>query len=461
MAEIDAVFKAYDIRGVYPTQIDEDLAWKIGHATAQFLRSLLSGYDRGQTAANRLVVGRDMRTHSDPLAENLIEGILGTGAGCVDIGMVDTPQIYFAVNHLGSCGGIQVTASHNPPQYNGFKISGLKARPIGENTGLKEIKHIVSTLRRTPPVGGGEVVQKVDLWEPYRQHVLKFLKLRRKLKVVIDASNGMAGKMVPAIFEGLDDLEIIPLNFEITGSFVHPPNPLVEANLQMLKDAVKQHKADFGVCFDGDADRCMFVDERATTISCDLITALLARHFLTNNPGSMVVYDLRSSRVVAEEVKAAGGVPRRERVGHAFMKKAMADGHGIFGGELSGHFYFRDNYNADSGAIVFAVACSVLSAEEAAVSERIAPLRRYAGSGEINFEVRDKAAKMREVEQTFSDAEIDHLDGVTVSYPDWWANVRPSNTEPLLRLVAEAKDETLLKEKVRQLEDILGKPVKH
>ncbi|NQU75431.1 MAG: phosphomannomutase/phosphoglucomutase, partial [Planctomycetes bacterium] len=390
MAEIDLVFKAYDIRGVYPTQIDEDLAWKVGHATGQFLRSLLCGYDRGQTSANRLVVGRDMRTHSEGLAKNLIEGITASGAGCVDIGMVDTPMVYFAINHLGSCGGVEVTASHNPPHYNGFKISGQKARPVGENTGLKEIKHIVSTLRKTPPIDTVPVVQKVDLWGEYRQHVQKFLKLPRKLKVVVDASNGMAGKMVPSVFEGTE-LQIVPINFEITGSFVHPPNPLVEANLEMTKEAVLKHKADFGVCFDGDADRCMIVDEKGQTVGCDLITALLARHFLVNNPGSTVVYDLRSSRVVAEEIKAAGGIPRRERVGHAFMKKALADKHGIFGGELSGHFYFRDNFNADSGAIAFAVIASVVSTGSVPLSERIAPLHRYRSSGELNFEVPDKA----------------------------------------------------------------------
>ncbi len=460
MADIDAVFKAYDIRGLYGDQIDEDLAWKIGNGAAQFLRTHLSGYDRGQASANRIVVGRDMRTHSEPLAASLIEGVTASGAGCVDIGMVDTPMVYFAINHLGSCGGVQVTASHNPPEYNGFKISGLKARPIGANTGLKEIQHIVSTMRRMPPVDTPKQVLHVELWDAYREHVHNFLKLPRKLKVVVDASNGMAGKMIPAVFNGTD-IEIIPLNFEITGRFVHPPNPLVEANLQMTKDAVVEHGADLGVCFDGDADRCMFVDETGRTIGCDLITALLARHFLASNPGSVIVYDLRSSRVVAEEIKAAGGVPRRERVGHAFMKKALADAHGVFGGELSGHFYFRDNFNADSGAIVFAVACSVLAAGDEPISERIAPLRRYSASGEMNFKVADKEAVMAKLADTFSDGEIDHLDGVSIAYPDWWLNVRPSNTEPLLRLNLEAADDAAVAAKLETLAPLLGEPVDH
>jgi phosphomannomutase len=254
---------------------------------------------------------------------------------------------------------------------------------------------------------------------------------------------------------------VIPINFEITGSFVHPPNPLIEANLQQTKDGVKKHKADFGVCFDGDADRCMFVDETGATVPCDLVTALLARHFLAGNRGAAVIYDLRSSRVVAEEIRAAGGVPRRERVGHAFMKKALSDSHGVFGGELSGHFYFRDNYNADSGAIVLAVMCSVMAGGPATLSERIAPLRRYVSSGEINFQVADKKEKMELIEKTFSDGQIDHLDGVTVSYDDWWLNVRPSNTEPLLRLNMEAKDKASMEAHLAQVTKLLGKPVSH
>jgi len=458
MDNLEKVFKAYDIRGVYPTQINEDLAWKVGHAAGQFLRSLLSGYDRGQASANRLVVGRDMRPHSEPLAQNLIQGILASGLSCVDVGMCDTPMIYFAVNHLGTCGGIQVTASHNPMEYNGFKISGQKARPVGENTGLTEIRHLVSTLRRTPQAPTNARVQTVDLWEPYRRHVLNFLKLSRPLRVVVDASNGMAGKMMPAIFDGTE-LELLPLNYEIGKGFAHPPNPLIEANLQQVRAAVREHKADFGICFDGDADRCMFVDESGQIVRCDHITALLARHFLELVPGATIVYDLRSSRVVPEEIRAAGGVPRRERVGHAFMKKAMADAHGVFGGELSGHFYFRDNYNADSGAIVFAVVASVVSVQDRPMSELIAPLKRFVQSGEINFRVQDKQEMIERLAREFSDGEIDHLDGITVQYADWWFNVRPSNTEPLLRLNLEAKDSKLLKEKLRHLCSLLGEPV--
>ena len=460
MSTIEKVFKAYDVRGIYGDEIDEDLAWKIGHASAQFLRSLLSGYERGQASANRIVVGRDMRPHSEPLVAAMKQGITASGTGCIDLGLCDTPMVYFAINHLGACGGIQVTASHNPIEYNGFKISGYKARPVGRDTGLAEIQHIVSALRRMPATASLAAVQEVNLWDDYRAHILKFLKTPRRLKVVVDASNGMAGKMFPEVFRDVN-VEIIPLNFEIGKGFSHPPNPLVEANLRQLKDAVLAEKADLGICMDGDADRCMFVDEKARTVRCDLMTALLCEHFLREAPGSMVVYDLRSSRAVPEEIRAAGGVPRRERVGHAFMKKTMADGHGIFGGELSGHFYFRDNYNADSGAIAFATAVTVIASQDKPFSELIAPLQRYSHSGEINFQVDDKEGKMNEIAEAFDDAEVDWLDGVTCQYEDWWCNIRPSNTEPLLRLSLEAKDEALMSEKLDVLKGMLGEPVAH
>ena len=458
MNKLESVFKAYDIRGIYPEQVNEELAWKVGYAAGQFLRTLLSGYDRGQASANRLVIGQDMRPHSPALAGALMTGVLASGLSCVDVGLIDTPLIYFAINHLGACGGIQVTASHNPVEYNGFKLSGQKARPVGENTGLKEIRHIVSTIRGTQPSDPHAQIQKVDLWDAYRKHVQDFLRLSRPLKVVVDASNGSAGKMVPAVF-GKTDLEIVALNFEIGQGFAHSLNPLKEEALRQLHQAVIENKADFGVCFDGDADRCVFVDERGEPIGSDLITALLATHFLSMHPGRTIVYDLRSSRIVPEEIRASGGIPRRERVGHAFIKKAMADSHAIFGGELSGHFYFRDNYNADSGAIAFAVMASVVSNAEGPLSGLVAPLKKYVQSGEVNFRVEDKKKKMDELAAKYDDAEIDHLDGVTLQYEKWWVNVRPSNTEPLLRMNLEAADQKLLKEKLAEVESLLGKPV--
>lgn len=455
-----SIFKAYDIRGVYPDQLDEDAAWKIGHAAAQFLRSLLRGYERGSANTQSVVVGRDMRRHSPSVSAALIQGMTASGANVIDIGMIDTPQIYFAINHLDTCGGVQTTASHNPAQYNGFKISGLQARPISGETGLQEIKHIATSLQHTKAAGQGQVITK-DLTEPYRRHVLSFLSSNiRKLKIAIDASNGMAGKWVPAIF-GQAGVEIIPLNFEHNGTFKHDPNPLVEANLTELKRAVIDHQADVGVCFDGDADRLIIVDENGRTIGCDIITALLAGYFLQKNPKATVVYDLRSSWVVKEEVLAKGGQPRRERVGHAFMKKALKDSKGVFGGELSGHFYYRDNYFADSGLITLAHMINVLSAATKPVSELVKPLQRYSASGEKNFEVEDKKAMMEQLARNYHDAEIDTLDGVTVQYKDWWFNCRPSNTEPLLRLNVEAKTQELLARQMSELQGLLGDPVAH
>jgi len=455
-----AIFKAYDIRGIYPDQINEEDAWKIGSATAQFLRAMLTGYDRGQANAQSLCVGRDMRTHSEALAKAIIKGMNATGANVIDIGMIDTPQMYFAVNHLGTCGGVQVTASHNPAKYNGFKISGIQAKPVGADTGLKDIQHIAMAMPHTKGKGAG-AVEKRDLTAEYKNHILKFLRpSKAKLKIAIDASNGMAGKMVPAVFGGLP-VEIISINFEHKGKFKHEPNPLVEENLAEVKEAVRENNCHFGFCFDGDADRLMMVDEKGDTVTCDLMTALMVPYFLEKTPKSAVVYDLRSSRVVSEEIIKYGGTPRRERVGHAYMKKAMRDSHAVFGGELSGHFYYRDNYCTDSGLITLVHILNIVAAAKTPVSELIEPLRRYHASGEINFEVEDKQTRMEELARMYCDGQIDHLDGVTVSYKDWWFNCRPSNTEPLLRLNVEAKTKQMLEERLAEIGKLLGKPVAH
>lgn len=453
-----SIFKAYDVRGIYPDQVNEEAAWKIGCAAARFLPSLLRGFERGQASSQSICVGRDMRTHSPSIANALIEGMRSTGTDVIDIGMMDTPHMYFAINHLGTCGGVQVTASHNPAKYNGFKVSGLEAKPIGADTGLKDIEHIATALLHTKGKITGSLKQ-CDLTAEYKKHVLKFLKPKtKKMKIAIDASNGMAGKMVPLIFDGLP-AEIIEINFEHDGTFKHEPNPLVEKNLAQVKAAVKKHNCDLGFCFDGDADRLITIDEKGNTVSCDLTTALMAPYFLEKNPKATIVYDLRSSRIVAEEIIKHGGTPRRERVGHSFMKKALRDSHAVFGGELSGHFYYRDNFYADSGMITLVHMINIVSQADAPLSELIAPLRKYHNSGEMNFEVEDKQAKMNEFTKRYSDGQIDNLDGVTVGYKDWWFNCRPSNTEPLLRLNIEAKTEELLEEKLAEMTQQLGAPV--
>jgi len=304
-------------------------------------------------------------------------------------------------------------------------------------------------------------LEKKDLCEVYREFICGYLETPRPMKVVVDASNGMAGRWVPILFGEIPELRLVCLNMEHDGEFVHEPNPLVDANLQQTRDEVQASGANFGVCFDGDADRLMLVDEHAEIVRCDMTTALLAGEFLRREPGSTIVYDLRSSRVVAEEIRAAGGHPRRERVGHAFMKKALAESKGIFGGELSGHFYFKDNFFCDSGMLAFVHVVNVLTRTGKPLGELIAPLKRYSASGERNFENEDKDAAIKRLAEIFEDGKVDFLDGVTVQYEDWWFNVRKSNTEPLLRLNLEAKTPELMSEKLELVGKELGTPVDH
>ena len=414
-----------------------------------------------------VVVGRDMRTSSPSLAEALKMGVRDYGAHVVDVGMVDTPLVYFAINHLGCCGGVQVTASHNPANYNGFKVSGMKARPIGMTTGLDEVRRYAAVVDRDKRIPAGGREEQRGLWDAYRDHVLRFLDESlldgsKTIHVVIDASNGMAGTMIPEVFSKVRGLKITKLNFDnSTGEFVHEPNPLVEANLQQLQDKVRSTRADLGFCFDGDADRCVAVDEQAQIIGCDLLTAWLSSGFLQASPKSAVVYDLRSTKSLPEMITEAGGKAIKSRVGHVFMKQKMAEHNAVFGGELSGHFYFRDNFFADSGAIAFATAVSALARADGPLSEQIRPARRYAQSGEINFETEDKDAAIDDLVDAFPSAEIEELDGVTLDLGDWWFNVRSSNTEPLLRLNLEAPDRPAVNAYVEQVAQYLGRRVAH
>lgn len=455
---IETIFKAYDVRATYPSPLDESAAWKVGFSTAQFLQQTAQKQG-GVRLADTIAVGRDMRPHSPALAKALCDGIRAGGMNVIDVGMIDTSFIYFAVNHLDCIGGIQVTASHNPIEYNGFKISGPKAKPIGSASGLDEIKRIAASLTDTNAASKGRYEER-DLWPEYKKTVLRFLDLKRPLRVAIDASNGMGGKMLPAVFGDVPNLTIIPILFDITGSFVHDPNPLVEKNLRMLQDKMKQSPVDLGACFDGDADRCMFLDETGKSIGSDIVTALLAEDYLRQpaNKGAAIVYDLRSSHVVPDVVKALGGEPVRDRVGHAFIKKTMAEKQAIFGGELSGHIYFKDYYYADSAAVAFARVLSILSAQDKPLSKLISQYHRYSQSGEINFRVEDKDGAIRKLADTYAAAQIDYLDGITVDNGDWWFNVRKSNTEPLLRLNLEAKTAKEVEQRLAELQPILGEP---
>lgn len=461
------VFKAYDVRGKYPDPLNEAMAWKIGFGCARYL--IEQAEEAGDTSpmARNIVVGHDMRKHSPSLRDALCRGMGDAGAGVIDVGKVDTPFVYFAINRLDCAGGVQVTASHNPPDYNGFKVSKRKAKPVGEATGLSQIREYAALADEQKTESRAGTIESRDLWEAYREHVLSFLDMGGKsMKVAIDASNGMAGTMVPKVFEGVEGLQIEKLYFDnSTGEFVHEPNPLVPSNLIDLQQKVQDTGADFGICFDGDADRLIVVDEKGGIVGCDHLTAMLTGHFLKEKPGGAVAYDLRSSKALEEAIEKAGGKPVRSRVGHVFMKAALAEHGGVFGGELSGHFYFADNFNADSGAIAMASVLTVLAEQGRPVSELIAPIARYAQSGERNFEVEDKDAAMEEIREAYEGrGEIDSLDGVTVDCFDsegWWCNIRKSNTEPLLRLNMEATDEATLEKMLAEVTPMLGEPVAH
>lgn len=470
------VFKAYDIRGTYPDLLNEAMARQIGFGASKFLLADAAKAGEGSPMMKNLVVGRDMRKSSPSLTDALIKGITDQGGHVLDVGMVDTSFIYFAINHLDCAGGVMVTASHNPPQYNGFKISKRRAKPVGEQSGLAEIRKFAATVDFTNNfVSANGRSEKRDLWDAYRKHVLGFLdiskrKSKKPIKCIIDASNGMAGTMIPKVFgkkgAGVDGLEIVEINFDNSkGEFVHEPNPLVASNVKMTQDAVIAQKADVGFCYDGDADRCVVVDEKGRIVGCDHLTVVLGKHFLLTNPGAAIVYDLRSTKAVSEDIAKAGGKPVRGRVGHVFLKAALADNHAVFGGELSGHFYFRDNFNADSGVIAMCTVLTVMAETGKTVSELIKPVARYAQSGEINFQIEDKDAALRNLKDEYADVgDIDELDGVTIdcwAKQGWWCNVRKSNTEPLLRLNLEAKDDKALQATMKKIAPMLGHKVDH
>lgn len=459
---IERIFKAYDIRATYPDMINEDTAWKVGYATALLFQRSRGAMTIGPTVKmeDTIAVGRDMRAHSPSLSAALSEGIRAAGMNVIELGPVDTPFVYFAVNHLDCVGGIQVTGSHSPAQYAGFKLTGPRAKPIGNSSGLEDIRRIASTLR-VGKTGLRGSVQTMDLWSEYRRHVLQFLHLERKLRVAVDASNGMAGWMIPAIFDNIPELEIIPLLFETDGAFVHEPDPLNPANLQMLREKMAATTPDLGVCFDGDADRCVFMDEKGEAIGPDRITALIAKDLLSRpeNKGAAIIYDLRSSHVVPEEIAAAGGQARRDRCGHTFIKRTLTDTEALFAGEITGRYYFRDNFNTDSAAIAFAQVLSIISHQTLPISASINPLNRYIQSGELSFPTVDKDTRIRDLADRYRKFEIDYLDGITVDCGDWWFNVRKSNSRPVLRLNMECATAEMLAEKLAELKAFLGPDV--
>jgi len=438
------VFKAYDIRGTVPDQLDASLCWAIGAAVARF------------TGSPRILLVRDMRPSGEELSQAFADGVRALGSAVVDLGMASTDFLYFASGRLDAPGAM-FTASHNPAGYNGIKLCFAGARPIGRDTGLDEIERLTNAFLGEPPaVTSSGPIEHLDLLPEYADHVRSFVdrNVLRPLHVVADTANGMGGLVVPLVMEGLPfDVQI--LYPELDGSFPnHPADPIQPENLVDLQKAVLAAEADVGMAFDGDADRVFLVDEKAQPVSGSLTTALVAASMLDKHPGATVLYNLICSRVVPEVIAEHGGVAVRTRVGHSYIKQVMAETDAIFGGEHSGHYYYRDNYRADSGIITALLVLEMMSRSGSPLSDLLEPYRRYADSGEINTSVPDAVAVMEGVGrlEVEGGADIDRLDGVSVNHGDWWYNLRPSNTEPLLRLNVEAPDPD---ECARHVEEVL------
>jgi phosphomannomutase len=437
--DLDRIFKAYDVRGVVPDDLDAGLVRRIGAAFAAW------------SGAPRVAVGRDCRLSSPELSAALSEGAVSQGADVVDLGLASTDLLYFASGSL-DVPGIMLTASHNPKQYNGLKFCLAGAKPVGEETGLREIRVLVEGPEPEPAADPG-TIESLDLLDAYVDHVLSFVDVSamRPLTVVVDTANGMGGLVVPAVMAKLP-VTLHHLFAELDGTFPnHPADPIDPENQRDLKAAVLEFDADVGLAFDGDADRVFLIDERAQDVSGSLLTALVAAAMLDREPGAKVVHNLICSWTVPEVIREHGGVPIRARVGHSFIKQVMADTGAIFGGEHSGHYYFRENYRADSGLIAAVIALGELSASGGPLSALLSPLRRYAASGEINSRVDDARGRIEAIAEAFADGRQDRLDGLTVEFDDWWCNVRASNTEPLLRLNVEARTPELLEDRTHEV----------
>ena len=433
-------FKAYDVRGIYPSELDEEGAYAISRAFVEVFEP------------ERIAVGHDMRVSSPAMAEAAIRGAAEAGAEVLELGLVGTEMLYFAVGELGLDGGITVTASHNPKEYTGMKIVRGGALPVGGESGLLDIRDRALSLSDTTRGQTPGHVHRYDIWPEYVDRVLSFVDVDaiEPLKVVVDAANGMAGAMLPPVLERLPQVETVRCFFEPDGTFPnHAPNPLLPENREFIVRKTLEEKADFGVAFDGDADRCFFVDDAGEFVPGDFVTALFAELVLEKEPGAKIIYDVRASWAVPETIERAGGIPLMNRVGHAYIKHRMREEAAAFGGEVSGHYYFRDFSQADSGVVPFLLMLELVSKRGRKLSEILRPFREtYFITGELNTPVPDVAAKLQELEERFGpEGRVSHLDGVSVDAEDWHMNVRPSNTEPLLRLNLEARTQEQMERK--------------
>jgi phosphomannomutase len=444
-----SVFKAYDVRGLYPSELDEDGAYRIGRAYVEHFEPRV------------IAVGRDMRLSAPTMAAAVVEGAADGGADVLDIGLVGTEMVYHAVGALGLEGGICVTASHNPKDYTGMKIVRRGALPVGGDSGLAQVRD--GAAAGFGPVTGRGEVRREDVWPSFVEKVLSFVDPAaiRPLRVVVDAANGMAGVMLPPVLDRLPQLHVVRCYFEPDGRFPnHEPNPLLPENREFIVSKTREGGADLGVAYDGDADRCFFVDDTGAFVPGDFVTALLAEAVLEKEmePGAKVIYDVRASRAVPETIERAGGVPLVNRVGHAFIKHRMRKEAATFAGEVSAHYYFRDFAQADSGVVPFLLMLELLSKRGKPLSELLAPYRdRFFLTGEINTPVADVALKLQELKERYAaeGGRISHLDGVSVDFDDWHFNVRPSNTEPLLRLNLEALSRERMEEKRAEVLELL------
>ncbi|MEA2136754.1 MAG: phosphomannomutase [Solirubrobacteraceae bacterium] len=434
----EKIFKAYDVRGLYGDDIDEETAEQLGRAFVRVLADL-SGKTPGDL---RVGLGRDMRLTAPELSERYKRGMTSEGAHVLDAGQVGTEMLYFLVGSRGLDGGLMCTASHNPKAYTGAKLVREGAIALSGDEGIQDMRRLIEEglgEKPGPPTRGSS--EDVDVYGEFQQAAMRFIDPDKvkPLKVVVDGGNGMAGPMVGPLLERLP-LDLVTTYFEPDGEFPdHEPNPMLEENRRFIMDKVRESGADLGIAWDGDADRCFFIDDTGRFVDGDFLTAIFAEHLLAKKPGSAILYDVRASRAVPDIVAAAGGTAHANRVGHAFFKTRMRDEGAIFGGEVSGHYYFHDFYNADSGTLPALLMLEKLSVEGKKLSELLAPYHdKYFISGEINSEVDDADARMREIEERYSDGEITHLDGISVDYDDWHFNVRASNTEPLLRLNLES-----------------------
>jgi phosphomannomutase len=442
------VFKAYDVRGIYPSDLDEDGGYAIGRAYVE------------RFEPKKIAVGRDMRLSSPSMAKAVMRGASDAGAEVIDIGLAGTEMVYFAVGEHGLDGGIQVTASHNPKEYTGMKIVRRGALPVGGDSGLLEIRDRAVAISGESQGQSPGQVQEQDVWPGYVEKVMSFIEplAVKPLRVVIDAANGMAGAMLPPVLEQLP-IDAVPYFFELDGSFPnHEPNPLLPENREFVIAKVLEERAELAAAFDGDADRCFFIDDTGEFVPGDFVTALLAELMLEKHPGAKIIYDVRASWAVRETIERAGGTPLMNRVGHAFIKHRMREEDAVFAGEVSGHYYFRDYYQADSGVIPFLLMLELISKRDWPLSELLRPFREtYFLTGEINVPVEDVAVKLQELKERFGqEGTVSHLDGISIEADDWHMNVRPSNTEPLLRLNLEARSQKLMERRRDEVLEVIA-----